>query len=385
MHVPLLDLKAQLATIRDELKAAVDEVIESTRYILGPQVEALESALADYCGVRRAVGVTSGTDALLVALMALDVGPGDLVITSPYSFFATAGVVARLRATPVFVDIEPRTFNLDPRALAAWFDRHAADAPRVKAILPVHLFGQCADMEPILEIARRHGIPVIEDAAQAIGARYPSSSGERRAGSMGLMGCFSFFPSKNLGAIGDGGMVVTNDDALADKLVRLRNHGAQPKYYHALIGGNFRLDPIQAAVLRVKLRHLERWHAARREHAAHYDRLLAGSAIVTPHVAYTREQHIYNQYVIRVARGRDELKANLARHDIGTEIYYPVPFHEQQCFAYLGCKRGDFPHSEAAARESLALPIYPELTPEMQEYVAAAILGWARETGLTRA
>lgn len=385
MHVPLLDLKAQLATIRDDLKAAVDEVIESTRYILGPQVEALEAAIAQYCGVRRAVGITSGTDALLVALMALDVGPGDLVMTSPYSFFATAGVVARLRATPVFVDIDPRTFNLDPQALAAWFDRHAADAPRVKAILPVHLFGQCADMEPILEIAGRRGIAVIEDAAQAIGARYPAKSGEQRAGSMGRMGCFSFFPSKNLGAIGDGGMVVTDDDALADKLVRLRNHGAQPKYYHALIGGNFRLDPVQAAVLRVKLPHLERWHAARREHAARYDRLLSGSAIVTPHVAYSRERHIYNQYVIRVARGRDELKAYLARHDIGTEIYYPVPFHEQECFAYLGCKRGDFPYSEAAARESLALPIYPELTPDMQEYVAATILGWARETGLTRA
>lgn len=385
MHVPLLDLKAQLDTIRDELKAAVDEVIESTRYILGPQVEALESAIADYCGLRRAVGVTSGTDALLVALMALDVGPGDLVITTPYSFFATAGVVARLRATPVFVDIDPRTFNLDPRALAAWFDRHASDAPRVKAILPVHLFGQCADMDPILQLARRHEIPVIEDAAQAIGARYPSKLGERRAGSMGLMGCFSFFPSKNLGGIGDGGMVVTDDSELADKLARLRNHGAQPKYYHSLVGGNFRLDPIQAAVLRVKLRHLERWHAARREHAARYDRLLAGGAIVTPHVAYTREQHIYNQYVIRVPRGRDDLKAHLAKRDIGTEIYYPVPFHEQACFAYLGFKRGDFPHSEAAARESLALPIYPELSPEMQEYVASEILAWTKASGPGRA
>ncbi|MEP0845653.1 MAG: DegT/DnrJ/EryC1/StrS family aminotransferase [Phycisphaerae bacterium] len=385
MHVPLLDLKAQLDTIRDELKAAVDEVIESTRYILGPQVEALESAIADYCGRRRAVGVTSGTDALLVALMALDVGPGDLVITTPYSFFATAGVVARLRATPVFVDIDPRTFNLDPRALAAWFDRHASDAPRVKAILPVHLFGQCADMDPILQLARRHEIPVIEDAAQAIGARYPSKLGERRAGSMGLMGCFSFFPSKNLGGIGDGGMVVTDDSELADKLARLRNHGAQPKYYHSLVGGNFRLDPIQAAVLRVKLRHLERWHAARREHAARYDRLLAGGAIVTPHVAYTREQHIYNQYVIRVPRGRDDLKAHLAKRDIGTEIYYPVPFHEQACFAYLGFERGDFPHSEAAARESLALPIYPELSPEMQEYVASEILAWTKASGPGRA
>lgn len=373
MQVPLLDLKAQLDTIRDEVKQAVDEVLESTRYILGPKVDQLESEVAEYCGVGHGVGVTSGTDALLISLMALEIGPGDLVLTTPYSFFATAGVISRVGATPVFVDIDPQTFNMDPAAVRHWLDRHTLDASRVKAIIPVHLYGQCVEMDPLMEIACERDIPIIEDAAQAIGSRYPSKHGEKKAGGMGLLGCFSFFPSKNLGAIGDGGMVVTNDAALADKLVKLRNHGAHPKYYHAMIGGNFRLAPIQAAVLSVKLKHLEKWHAARRANAAYYDEHFAGSPIVSPPLAYTREHHIYNQYIIRVPGDRDALRTHLGDHKIGCEIYYPVPFHEQACFRYLGYQAGEFPHAEQAARETLALPIYPELTREMQDHVAETI------------
>jgi dTDP-4-amino-4,6-dideoxygalactose transaminase len=373
MKVPLLDLKAQLVTIREELETAVVEVLESTRYIMGPKIAELEVQIANYCETRYAIGVSSGTDALLIALMALDIQPDDIVITTPYSFFATAGVVARLRARPVFIDIDPRTFNLDPDRLNDWFTKNPGLAEKVKAILPVHLYGQCADMDAILQIADQYKIPIVEDAAQAIGAHYPSKNGIKKAGSIGKIGCFSFFPSKNLGSIGDGGMVTTDDSALAEKLVKLRNHGSHPKYYHSLIGGNFRLDTIQAAALLVKLPYLEKWHAARQENAAFYDNAFAGSPIKTPFIAYRREYHIYNQYVILVPEKRDALRQYLTSNEIGHEVYYPVPFHLQKCFSYLGYQQGDFPHSEYAAEHSLALPIYPELTDEMKAYVVEKV------------
>ncbi len=369
MKVPLLDLRAQLATIEPELRAAVLDVLSSTQYILGPKVEELERQVAAYVGSKHAIGVSSGTDALLVVLMALGVGPGDLVLTSPYSFFATAGVVTRLGARPVFVDIDPRTYNIDANALEDWFDRAGDERRRVKAILPVHLYGQCADMPAILEVGRRFDVPVIEDAAQAIGATCPTPAGPRKAGALGRAGCFSFFPSKNLGGIGDGGLVVTDDAALADRVRCLRNHGAQPKYYHKFVGGNFRLDVMQAAALLVKLPHLESWHAARRRNASYYDEHLTAAGVQTPRIAYRREDHIYNQYIISVPRDRDGLRTHLADHQIGTEVYYPVPFHLQECFADLGYRRGDFPHAEHAADHTLALPIYPELTREMQDWV----------------
>ncbi|HOU18315.1 MAG TPA: DegT/DnrJ/EryC1/StrS family aminotransferase [Candidatus Marinimicrobia bacterium] len=374
MKVPLLDLKAQLTTIRSEMLNAITAVLDSTQYIMGPPVADLEEKIADYCGVQFAVGVSSGTDALLVALMALDVKPGDLVITTPYSFFATAGVIARLGARPVFIDIDPRTFNLDPNQLHDWFIKNSRQIKKVKAIIPVHLYGQCADLDPILEIAGKYDIPVIEDAAQAIGASYPSKNGIKKAGSMGKMGCFSFFPTKNLGGIGDGGMVITNDSALAEKITKLRNHGSHQKYYHSLIGGNFRLDTIQAAALLVKLPHLESWHLARQKHAEYYDKAFNDSMIKAPYVAYQRSYHIYNQYVILVPDKRDELRQYLADNEIGTEVYYPVPFHLQECFKYLGYKNGDFPHSEYTAAHSLALPIYPELMEDMQAYVVEKVL-----------
>ena len=374
MKVPLLDLSAQLRTIEKDVKAAVNGVIDSTRYIMGPKVVELEERIAEYVGAGYATGVSSGTDALLISLMALDVGPGDIVVTTPFSFFATAGVIARLGATPAFVDIDPDTYNLSPVALREWFEREEEKRDRVKAIIPVHLYGQCADMDPILEIAEEFDVPVVEDAAQAIGARYPSEKGELKAGTMGTLGCFSFFPSKNLGAMGDGGMVVTNDPALDDKLKKLRNHGAKPKYYHALIGGNFRLDPIQAAVLLVKLPHLDAWHKMRQKNAAYYNKRLATDAgIKRPVIAYKREYHIYNQYVVSVPDRRDELRDFLKDNDIGTEVYYPVPFHEQECFQYLGYTAGDFPCSEYASKHTIALPIYPELTEEMLEYVVGKI------------
>ena len=369
MKVPLLDLKAQLKTIEKEVKAAVNEVIDSTRYIIGPKVEELEAKIAEYVGAKYATGVSSGTDALLISLMALDVGPGDIVITTPFSFFSTAGVIARLGATPSFADIDPDTYNLNLEALRDWLESEIEKRNKVKAIIPVHLYGQCADMDPIMEVAREYNIPVIEDAAQTIGARYPSKSGTKKAGAMGTMGCFSFFPSKNLGGMGDGGMVVTNDATIDEKLKKLRNHGAKPKYYHALIGGNFRLDPIQAAILLVKLPHLDKWHSMRQENAAYYEENLNIESIKNPTIAYKREYHIYNQYVISVSKQRNELRAFLAENDIGTEVYYPVPFHEQECFSSLGYKSGDFPNSEYAATHTIALSIYPELTTEMQDYV----------------
>ena len=373
MKIPLLDLKAQLDTIHDEVKIAVDDVLESTRYIMGPKVTELEEKVADYCGANFAVGVSSGTDALLISLMALDVKPGDLILTTPYSFFATAGVVSRLNAIPVFVDIDPDTYNIDPEKLREWFQKNPDKTGKLKAIIPVHLYGQCADMDPILELANQYGIPVVEDAAQAIGSRYPSKDGVQQAGSIGAMGCFSFFPSKNLGGIGDGGMVTTNDGQVAEKLIKLRNHGSHPKYYHAMIGGNFRLDPIQAAVLLVKLKHLDTWHAARQKNAEFYDEHFTVATLKKPVLAYRRDYHIYNQYILSVPEKRDELRKYLAANDVGHEVYYPVPFHLQECFRYLGYKKGDFPNSEYAAEHIIALPIYPELTDAMKAYVVEKI------------
>ena len=365
MGVPLLDLRGQYAPLRDELLAAIARVCDSQRFIGGPEVEALERELAEYVGVEHAIGVSSGTDALLVAMMALGIGPGDEVVTPTFSFFATAGCIVRLGATPKFVDIDPVTFNIDPDAA----DR--AITPRTRAVIPVHLYGLCADMDPILERARGAGLAVIEDAAQAIGAKYKG----RPAGSMGTIGCFSFFPSKNLGAFGDGGLVTTNDDTLAHEIRLLRNHGAEPKYFHKRIGGNFRLDALQAAVLRVKLPHLALWSAARRRNAERYQRLFAEAGltatVVLPSWPADRE-HIFNQYAIRVPR-RDQVRARLEAAGVGTEIYYPVPFHLQECFASLGYRKGDFPHAEAAAAEMLALPIYGELTEAHQRIVVDAV------------
>ncbi len=361
--VPLLDLKAQYALIRAETQDAIARVCESQHFILGPEVTGLEEEVARFCGIGHAVGVSSGTDALLEALMAIDLQPGDEVITTPFSFFATAGVVARLGGRTVFVDIESDSFNIDSRAVAARI------SPKTKAILPVHLFGRCADLDPLLEAGRSRGIPMIEDAAQAIGA---SDARGRQAGTVGVMGCFSFFPSKNLGAFGDGGMIVTGDADLAEKLRVLRVHGSKPKYYHHMVGGNFRLDAIQAAVLRVKLPYLNAWTGARRRNAERYRELFreAGlsDAVRLPEDA---PGHIYNQFVIRIEK-RDALRVFLKEQGVETEIYYPVPLHLQDCFRDLGYRPGDFPNSEAAARESLALPIYPELTGEQQRMVVDA-------------
>jgi dTDP-4-amino-4,6-dideoxygalactose transaminase len=364
MPVPLLDLQGQYGPLRDELLAAIARVCDSQRFIGGPEVEGFEREIAAYVGVRHAVGLSSGTDALLVALMALGVGPGDEVITPTFSFFATAGCVSRLGATPVLVDVDPLTCNMDPRAASA------AMTARTRAIIPVHLYGQCADMDPVLEAAERRGIAVIEDAAQAIGATYKG----RAAGSMGKAGCFSFFPSKNLGAFGDAGLLTTNDEALAHEVRLLRNHGAEPKYFHKRIGGNFRLDALQAAILRVKLPHLDRWTALRRANAGRYDALFAESgAPVTVPFRAAGSDHIFNQYVVRVPR-RDAVRARLDAAGVATEIYYPVPFHLQECFTPLGYKAGDFPAAEAAAAETLALPIYGELTDAQQRDVVAAIV-----------
>ena len=377
MKVPLLDLKAQYATIRDEIREAVNRVLEGQQFIMGPEVSALEKAVAEYVGARHGIGMSSGTDALLAALMAYDVGPGDRVITPAYSFFATAGVISRLHAVPVLVDIDPASYNVSTRALErVWAVLDRATQRRVKAIVPVHLYGQCADMDGILDMAGRANIPVIEDAAQSIGTVYKDG---RFAGTLGPMGCFSFFPSKNLGGIGDGGMVVTSDDALAERLRLLRNHGAKPKYYHKIVGGNFRLDTIQAAALLVKLRYLDAWHAARHKHADLYRELFRQAGLVgtvgLPEVVDPVpgvRSHIYNQFVIRTPR-RDALREFLTAQGVGTEVYYPVPFHLQECFRELGYKAGDFPASERAARETLALPVYPELTAEQQAYVVEQI------------
>ena len=370
MAVPMLDLVAQYNAIRDEIHAAVDEVLQTQRCIGGPKVADCEKAVAEYSDAAFGIGASSGTDAILNALMSLGVGPGDEVVTTPFTFFSTAGCVARLGARPVFVDIDPKTYNLDPAGLPA------AMTDRTKAVMPVHLFGQCADMDPILAAACDRDVAVVEDAAQAIGAAYNG----RKAGSMGACGCFSFFPSKNLGAVGDGGMIVTDDEELANMFTILRNHGSKPKYYHKYIGGNFRLDAIQAAVVLAKLPHLEDWHEARRDHAAYYDERFADyPAVVTPYVA-PGNRMIYNQYVIRItdpaggAAARDRVVDHLKDQKIGNAIYYPVPLHLQECFADLGYKEGDLPHAEQAAREVLAIPVYPELSRAQQDEVADAVL-----------
>jgi dTDP-4-amino-4,6-dideoxygalactose transaminase len=373
MGVPLLDLKAHHEPIQQEIMAALQQTFQSNAFILGPDVGKLEERVAAYCQASYGIGVTSGTDALLLALMALGVGPGDEVITSPYSFFATAGVVARLGAKPVLVDIDPTSYNIDPSKI------EKAVTSRTKAIIPVHLYGQCADMAPIMELARRRNLSVIEDAAQAIGSEYRDG---RRACSMGTVGCLSFFPSKNLGCLGDGGMAVTNDPDLAERMRILRVHGSQPKYYHKLIGGNFRLDTIQAAVLNVKLTYLDGWTKRRQDNADRYATLFQQSGVVKqgkvrlPEPVYrgssVKHYHIYNQFVLRVER-RDDLIVHLKQKGIGAEIYYPVPFHLQECFQYLGYKQGDFPESERAAKETIAIPIYPELTTAQQTEVVEAI------------
>lgn len=372
MNVPLLDLKAQYKTIKEEIRMVLDEICESQYFILGPQVERMEEKIAAYCGTPHAVGVSSGSDALIVALMAANIGPGDTVITTPYTFFATAGAVARVGARPVFVDIDPVTFNIDTGCLtAAVEDMTAVDRATIKGIIPVHLYGQCADMDPILALARQYGWVVIEDAAQAIGAEYKG----RRAGSIGDYGCFSFFPSKNLGAFGDAGLVTTLTGTLDQRLRMLRTHGMEPKYYHQIIGGNFRIDALQAAVVAVKLVHLDTWTGARQNNAAIYRRLFkeAGldGSIQLP--AEVQNRHIYNQFVIRAPRDRDALREYLTRHGIGTEVYYPVPLHLQACFTYLGYKAGDFPESEKAATETIALPIYPELAADQLAFVVDRI------------
>lgn len=378
MGVPLLDLKAHHEPLHQEIMAAVEQVFQSQAFILGPEVGKLEEHVATYCQTKYGIGVTSGTDALLVALMALGVGPGDEVITTPYSFFATAGAVARLGAKPVLADIDPRTFNMDPNKI------EKAVTQRTKGIIPVHLYGQSAEMEPIMDIATRRNVAVIEDAAQAIGTEYADG---RRVGSIGTIGCFSFFPSKNLGCLGDGGMVVTNDPDLAERMRVLRVHGSKPKYYHKLIGGNFRLDTIQAAVLNVKLKYLDQWTKRRQENADRYKRLFQQSGLVQkgsvelPEAVYrasgVKHYHIYNQFVLRVER-RDDLLAHLKQKGIGVEIYYPVPFHLQECFRFLGHKEGDFPESERAANETLAIPIYPELTTGQQTEVVEAFATFYR-------
>ena len=355
VRIPLLDLRAQYETIRAEVEEAVRRVFESQQFILGPDVALLEQEVAAYCGVRHAVGCGSGTDALLLALRALDIGPGDEVLTTPFTFFATAGAIANVGARPVFADIDPATFNLDPEQARAALDSH----PRVKALMPVHLYGLCADMDPLLELARQRGIPVIEDAAQAIGAEYRG----RRAGSMGVIGCFSFFPTKNLGGAGEGGILTTSDDGLAERLRALRVHGSRTRYYHDEAGTNSRLDTLQAAVLRVKLRHLESWTRRRIEIAALYRERLAasGAPVCPPSPPPYPARHVYHQFVIR-APERDGLRRHLASLGIGSEIYYPLPLHRQKCFARLGYEEGSLPESERASREVLALPVYPELS-----------------------
>lgn len=363
--VPLLDLKAQFAPIRDEVLAAVQRVCESQQFILGPEVEAFERDMAERIGSRHAIGVSSGTDALLVAMMALGIGPGDEVITSTYSFFATAGCIARLGARPVLVDVDPQTFNIDVDGV------RASLGPRTRAIVPVHLFGQCAELAPLVDLSATHGVPLVEDAAQAIGADYHG----RQAGTFGALGCFSFFPSKNLGAFGDGGLVTTDDDGLAAIVRRLRNHGAERQYFHRIVGGNFRLDALQAAVLRVKAPHLPTWTAARRRNAERYRDLFRAHGLegVVRLPAEARDRtHIYNQFVIRVPE-RDRVRSALQARGITTAIYYPVPLHLQECFAGLGYREGELPEAEAAARDSLALPIFGELTLEQQEYVVNEI------------
>ena len=379
MKVSLLNLKLQYQSIREEVLREIEKLCDKQSFILGENVAGLEQEIAKYCNTKYAIGVASGTDAILLALLAADVGPGDKVVTTPYTFFATAGSIARLNAIPVFVDIEPDTFNIDPNKLEDCLKKLAArhsSRTTLKAILPVHLYGQCAEMEPILKLSKKYRLTVIEDAAQTIGAEYKG----KRAGSLGDFGCFSFYPSKNLGGFGDGGMVTTNNERLAEKVRILRVHGSKPKYYHKFVGINSRLDELQAAVLRIKLRHLETWTRKRQEKAETYNFLFKEAGLlnaITLPVIRPNGRHVFNQYVIRVKK-RDNLREYLAKEGIGTEIYYPVPLHLQECFRYLGYKRGDLPVSEKAAKETLALPIYPELTPEEQEDVVNKIAEFYR-------
>lgn len=377
-----------MSELREEIIQAVTSVIDSTQYILGPEVSKLEDAVAEYSGASYAVGVSSGTDALLVSLMALGIGPGDKVLTTPYSFFATMGSVLRVGALPVFVDIQPGSMNIDPVHMAACLKEDADGKGVIKAIIPVHLYGQCAEMQPIMELAGEYGIPVVEDAAQAIGSECPYGEDDRtvwkRAGSMGTVGCFSFFPSKNLGGIGDGGMVTTNDADLAEQLRIFRNHGANPKYFHPHTGGNFRLDPVQACVLTIKLKHLDKWHLQRKRNSVLYRQYFQESGLTDEWISLPLElyqnavasekhnHHIYNQFVIRT-RKRDELRDFLTRNDIGCEVYYPLCLHQQKCLEKYGMSVGSYPEAERAAQESLALPIYPELRPDQLEYVVETI------------
>lgn len=382
MRVPLLDLKPQYLSLKNELDEAIIKVAESQYFILGPEVDSMEKVFCEYLNCKHALGVSSGTDALLIALMAIGIKPGDEVIVPTFSFFATAGVVSRLNATPVFVDINPVTFNIDPKE----FEKNIT--AKTKAVIPVHLYGQSCEMDEIIKIAKENGLKVIEDGAQAIGAQYKDG---RHVGTIGDIGCFSFFPSKNLGGYGDGGLVISNDDKLAERLRILRVHGGESKYYHKTIGGNFRLDAIQAAVLKVKLPYLDNWSKQRRENAETYNKLFMSSglaeetgktnfdkrnSVLLPKAIYKSNEiknyHIYNQYIIRVEK-RDELRQYLAKNEISTEVYYPVPFHLQECFANLGYKRGDFPLSEMSAETSIALPIYPELSKEQIEFVVRTI------------
>jgi dTDP-4-amino-4,6-dideoxygalactose transaminase len=362
MNIPLIDLKAQFEPLREQMRAAIERVMDSQQFVLGAEVRSLEEEIARYSNTKHAVGCASGSDALLLALMALDIKAGDEVITSPFTFFATGGAIARLGARPVFVDIDARTYNIDPAKV------EAAITPRTRALMPVHLYGQCADMDPLMEISGRHGIPIIEDAAQAIGAEDRG----RRAGSIGLLGCFSFYPTKNLGGAGDGGMIVTNDESLAERLRALRVHGGLTEYLHKEVGINSRLDALQAVVLRVKLPHLDEWSNERRRKADHYNELFSKTSlsyeVITPFIR-PDGRHIFHQYVVRVPTHRDALMSHLNACGIGTKIYYPVPLHLQECFHYLGYQAGDFPESERAACETFALPVYAELTDEQQRRV----------------
>lgn len=367
MQVPLLDLKAQYQKIKEDVLVGVNEVLDSQWCIGGPNVEALEKAIAEISECKYAVGTSSGTDALINSLMSLDIGPGDEVITTPFTFFATVGSIWRVGAKPVFVDIDPETYNINPELI------ESAVTEKTRAIMPVHLYGQMSDMDPIMAIAGRNSLAVIEDAAQSITSLYKG----KKAGSIGTAGCFSFFPSKNLGGIGDGGMVVTNDKSLYDRLFVMRNHGMEPKYYHKYIGGNFRLDPIQAVALLAKLPHLDSWSKGRRRNAEYYNKKFKGSNVATPYISEDC-QTIYNQYVIRVPR-RDELVAHLKANQIGCEVYYPVPLHLQECFKCLGYKEGDMPEAEKASKEVLALPVYPELSDEMKDFVADTVLQFLGE------
>ncbi|MGI6639826.1 MAG: DegT/DnrJ/EryC1/StrS family aminotransferase [Desulfobulbus sp.] len=396
MKVPLLDLQPQLEQLRPRILAAFTRVLDSTGYILGPEVSGLEERIAAYCGTSFGVGLSSGTDALLAALMALDIGHDDLVLTTPYSFFATMGVVLRQGALPVFVDIDPHSFNMDAEQAEAVLAADRKNGRKIKAILPVHLYGQCADMQKITALAAEFEIPVVEDAAQAIGAEYPYMQDGKaqwyRAGSMGLCGCFSFFPSKNLGCIGDGGMLTTSDDRFAGLVRSIRNHGAEPKYYHQRVGGNFRLDAVQAAILAVKLECLEQWHQQRADNAAIYRQLFAAAGLSDDPVALPKElyaevegaqehrHHIYNQFVIRVPE-RDALRQHLQAQQIGCEVYYPLCLHQQECLPVQVSRNQHFNEAEKAAASTLALPIYPGLHKEQIAYVVEEIKNFYRQGG----